>query len=343
MPRPSTNGCRLFEYYDFSPTLGPSVRANVSILVADADQDRFEFPGGFSAPNVCGFYESFLTSRSLPAYDYHYASYIHGDLNAANILVDARHNVWVIDYFHAGRGHVLKDLAKFENDLLFLLTPIDDELQLLEAVAVIRALREVADLKAPLPDRPRELRSPRLVRAWEVLETLRRIGGQVCHEDRHPLQLQVALLRYAVHTLSFPEPSVLQKRAALASACSLAQQIATTIDAEQALRVDWIDSDLIGPGRLGITLCPGRRDRGRDLGTDLRRLRSEGVTRLLCLLTDPELDWAGVSDLGTQSGGHRVGVPTASRCRPVHARRRVTPWTSCGGAATPRRRAIRWS
>ena len=121
------------------------------------------------------------------------------------------------------------------------------------------------------------------------------------HEDRHPLQLQVALLRYAVHTLSFPEPSMLQKRAALASVCSLAQQIATTIDADQALRVDWVDSALIGPGRLGITLCPGRRDRGRDLGMDLRRLRTEGVTRLLCLLTDSELDWAGVSDLGDQA------------------------------------------
>jgi len=40
-------------------------------------------------------------------------------------------------------------------------------------------------------------------------------------------------------------------------------------EAELVLRVDWIESDLIGAGRLGITLCPGRRDRGRDLGTDL--------------------------------------------------------------------------
>jgi protein-tyrosine phosphatase len=143
---------------------------------------------------------------------------------------------------------------------------------------------------------------------------LRGIGGQLCHEDRHPLQLQVALLRYAVHTLSFPEPSPLQKQSALAAACSLAEQITHTVQAELTLRVDWVESDLTGAGRLGITPCPGRQDQGRDLGADLAQLRSQGATRLLCLLTDSELHWAGVPDLGprAQAAGltyHRVPVP----------------------------------
>jgi protein-tyrosine phosphatase len=220
----------------------------------------------------------------------------------------------VIDFFQAGPGHVLKDLAKFENDLLYLLTPIGDASQLLEALAITRALRAVADLQADLPDLPGDVRSPQFVRAWEVLRVLRRIGGQLCHEDRHPLQLQVALLRYAVHTLSFPEASPLQKQSALAAACSLADQITHTVQAELAQRVDWIEPALIGPGRLGITPCPGRQDQGRDLGTDLAQLRSQGATRLLCLLTDSELRWAGVPDLGprAQAAGltyHRVPVP----------------------------------
>ena len=196
---------------------------------------------------------------------------------------------------------MLKDLAKFENDLLYLLTPIKDASQLLEALAITRALRSVADLQAELPDRPDEVRCAPFVRAWEVLQVLRRIGGQLCRDDRHPLQLQVALLRYAVHTLSFPEASPLQKQSALAAACSLADQITATVEAELALRVDWIESDVIEAGRLGITLCPGQRDRGRDLGTDLSKLRSEGATRLLCLLTDSELIWAGVPGLGPRA------------------------------------------
>ena len=291
----------LLEHYGFSRALAPAVRASVAALTADFGRKVLEFPGELVLPNVCEFYQEFLAHHPLPAYDYHHVSDVHGDLTAANILVDAHHNVWVIDFFHAGPVHVLKDLAKFENDLLYLLTPIEDTPQLLEALAITRALRLVPDLRAPLPGLPSEVRSPHLVRAWEVLQVLGRIGGQLCHEDRHPLQLQVALLRYAVHTLSFPEASPLQKQSALAAACSLADQITRTAEAESALRVDWVESELIGPGRLGITLCPGRRDRGRDLAADLARLRSEGVTRLLCLLTDSELNWAGVPDLGPRA------------------------------------------
>jgi protein-tyrosine phosphatase/nicotinamidase-related amidase/aminoglycoside phosphotransferase (APT) family kinase protein len=289
------------EHYQFSPELGPAVRNSVATVTAGADQGMLDFPGGMSLPNVCAFYEDFLAHHRLPAYDYHYVAYVHGDLNAANILVDAHHNVWVIDFFHAGPGHVLKDLAKFENDLLYLLTPIEDAAQLLEALAITRALGSVTDLRADLPGRPHEVRSPQFVRAWEVLQVLRRIGGQLCREDRHPLQLQVALLRYAVHTLSFPEASLLQKQSALAAACSLADQVTRTVEADLTLRVDWIESDLLGAGRLGVTLCPGRRDRSRDLGTDLAQLRSQGTTVLLCLLTDSELDWAGVPDLGRRA------------------------------------------
>jgi nicotinamidase-related amidase/aminoglycoside phosphotransferase (APT) family kinase protein len=224
----------LFEHYQFSPGLAPAVRASVAALTTSSGQKVLDFPGGMSLPNVCAFYEDFLARHRLPVGEYHYVAWVHGDLNAANILVDAHHNVWVIDFFHAGPGHVLKDLAKFENDLLYLLTPIGDASQLLEALAITRALRSVTDLQAHLPDRPDEVRSPQFVRAWEVLRVLRRIGGRLCHEDHHPLQLQVALLRFAVHTLSFPEPSPLQKQSALAAACSLAEQITRTVEAELA-------------------------------------------------------------------------------------------------------------
>jgi protein-tyrosine phosphatase/nicotinamidase-related amidase len=291
----------LFDHYQFSPELGPAVRKSVAALTGSAGEKTLKFPGGMSLPNVCEFYEDFLVHHRLAANEYHYMAYVHGDLNAANILVDAHQNVWVIDFSRAGPGHVLKDLAKFENDLLYLLTPIGDASELREALAITRALRSVTDLQADLPDRPDEAASPQFVRAWEVLRVLRRIGGRLCREDRHPLQLQVALLRYAVHALSFPEASALQKQSALAAACSLAEQITLTVGAGLALRVDWIEPDLLGSGRLGITLCPGRRDRGRDLGTDLAQLRAEGTSRLLCLLTDSELDWAGVPDLGPRA------------------------------------------
>ncbi|MGP8161641.1 MAG: phosphotransferase [Candidatus Dormibacteria bacterium] len=292
----------ILQHYGFTPALAPSVRQRVATVAGSAASEAFlAFPGGLSLPNVCSFYEDFLTRPALPSQDYHYVSYVHGDLNAANVLVDAHRNVWVIDFFQAGRGHVLKDLAKFENDLLYVLTPVADLVQFEEALAISRALISVDDLQAPLPERLSPLKSVRLIRAWEVLRVLRRIAGDLCHEDRNPLQFEVALLRYAIHTLGFPECSPLQKRWALAAACLLAEQIQTSVEAEMTLRVDWIEPDLISSGRVGITVCPGRRDRGRDLEVDLAQLRSLGATRLLCLVTEPELRWAGVADLGNRA------------------------------------------
>jgi protein-tyrosine phosphatase len=291
----------ILDAYDFSPNYEPEVRSRVAVLVPDIDDDVLVLPGGHRVPNVCRFYDRFLTSERGPGgSDHHYVSLVHGDLNAANILMDDRGNVWVIDFFHSGPGHVLKDLAKLENDLLYILTPILDE-ELDQAISLTRALLEVEDLQAPLPEPGADLRAPRLVRAWRILCLLRRIGGRLCREDRDPLQLQVALLRYAVQTLGFDESSVVQKRWALAAAGLLSARVTETFEANDALRIDWLGAGFDAVGSVGITICPGRRDRHRDLSADLAVLADRGVTRLLCLLPDSELAWAGVSDIRIQA------------------------------------------
>ncbi|MCW8133762.1 MAG: isochorismatase family protein, partial [Planctomycetota bacterium] len=297
----------LLEHYAFDAKWAPGVRKNVEAIVGAeaALGERLAFPGGFEARNVCLFYERFLAAHRPLANEHHYVSYVHGDLNGANILLDGRGNTWVIDFFHTGPGHVLRDLAKLENDILYIFTPLRDEAELAEALRITARLRQVEDLWEPLPDSCEGLASPALLRAWAMLRELRALGADFCHEDRNPLQLKVALLRYAVHTLSFDESSPLQKRWALASACALAEDIEQTIREDTRLRVDWIArGDLPASGRLGVTLCPGRMDRGRDLREDLGTLAKEGVRHLLCLATPEELDWAGVPDLPAQAAAH---------------------------------------
>ena len=67
------------------------------------------------------------------------------------------------------------------------------------------------------------------------------------------------------------------------------------------IHVDWIDQDLLGnalPGRLGVTILPGKRGASvrypgrvyrRDTRTDLERLRSIGIRLLVLLVEDREL------------------------------------------------------
>jgi protein-tyrosine phosphatase/nicotinamidase-related amidase len=314
----------LLDYYTFDSKYADGVREWVREIVGDAaDAPRIEV-AGHEVQNPAAFYATHLEAMPRSLGEYHFVSYVHGDLNGANILLDGRENVWLIDFFHAHRGHILKDLAKLENDLLYIFTPVDDEEALAEALLITEALRRVKDLRAPLPESVPGLTSPCLVRAWKTIRLLRSFGAKLCREDRDPMQMSVALLRYAVHTLSFDESDALQKKWALAAAGAHADDVVRTARENRDLRVDWVDGGP-GPGRIGLTICPGRRDRGRDLGADLASMVADGASDLICLLTREEMEWAGVTDLADRAAGHGLsfrhvpildqGVPTMETMR----------------------------
>jgi protein-tyrosine phosphatase len=67
------------------------------------------------------------------------------------------------------------------------------------------------------------------------------------------------------------------------------------------LRVDFVPADKLRlPGRLGMTLAPGKKDEkwSRDLSEDLPTLRADFHTDVLvCLLEEFELEMLGIPDL----------------------------------------------
>ncbi|MES2639427.1 MAG: isochorismatase family protein [Myxococcota bacterium] len=282
----------MLDHFEFE-RWAPQVRAKVeAILGHAATEENFTFPGGYTVRNLCLGYEQDLPGLPVFPGETHLVSQLHGDLNFANILVDSRDNVWLIDFANSGTGPVLMDLAKLENDLLYVLTPLETEADLVEALKITTALRAVTDMREPLPEAP-PTDHPALVRAWRALRVLRHIGARLCREERNPTTMDLLLLRYAAQTLSFVESSPLQRWWALASACGHAEDAVTTLRAERMLRVDHV----VGAGRLGLTLCPGRRDKGRDLGADLDSLVAVGTRRLVCLVPQDELDEFGVGGL----------------------------------------------
>ena len=219
----------LIEHYGFHAKYAPRVRENINkVLQYNTTGDIVKHMQEFKAESVCAFYEKFLNERKLSYDEFHYVSYVHGDLNGANILIDGKENVWIIDFFHAARSHVLKDLAKLENDLLYIFTPIEKE-EFEEALLITRALSEEKSLREPLPENLHGLKSQKLLRAWKTLRLLRSFAAKLCREDTNPLQMSIALLRYAVHTLSFFESNDCQKLWALASASSHAETAMTNL------------------------------------------------------------------------------------------------------------------
>ncbi|WP_370307298.1 isochorismatase family protein [Sinimarinibacterium flocculans] len=289
--------CDLLAYYDFSSRWAPSVRAKVVALLGEPGaQDVIEFPGGRRVANIVGFYERLDTLPRTPRFHYH--AHLHGDLNGANLIVDGQGNVWLIDFFHAHRGHVLKDLTKLENDLLYIFTSIENEQQLEQALVLSDLLLSVEDLGAPLPPLDEAVVvAPALRRAYRTVAHLRSYYPDLVKKDREPNQLLVGQIRYAVHTLSFDEASSLQKRWALYTASSAAARLRRRLTATTTLRIDWLPDELTTPGAIGLTWLPGRRDAGRAIDDDVARIVAAGVSAVVCLLDREEFQRYGVDTL----------------------------------------------
>jgi protein tyrosine phosphatase (PTP) superfamily phosphohydrolase (DUF442 family) len=285
--------CDLLEHYGFAPEWAPGIRRRVDSLDLRGDRERVEVIEGVSVAHPALFYEQVL-GRGARAGAGCWQAWVHGDLNGANILLDDHDNVWLIDFFHTRRAHVLMDLIKLENDLLYLFTPVEDEATLRRALDITDALLEPTDLRTPLPGAAPH---PHFARSWSMLKVLRSFYGDLIQSDRSCLQLWVAQLRYAAHTLGFDEANALQRRWALYTASRAADRIAEWISLEHRLRVDWLPGEDTAPGRVGLTLLPGRRDRGRVLGEDLTSLREDGVERVLVLVPQDELASYGVPEL----------------------------------------------
>lgn len=289
----------LLEHYFFSPERAPGVQRAVERIVGhEVPGDVLEILPGVEIGNPASFYRQTLTRLPARAQDRFHQAYVHGDLNGQNIVLDAHANVWLIDFFHTRRAHVLMDLVKLENDLFYIFTPVRDEAELREGFRLTDALMQVQDLWAPLPDAcPSEL--PQMRRAWATLRKLRSYYPKLVQSDRAPLQLYVAMLRYAGHTLSFDEPTPLQLKWALYTASRCADVVSATLTASTRLRVDFLSGHGSGhgSGRVGLTVLPGRQDWRRHLDEDLDSLRDAGVDAIVCLVPHEELERYGVPGL----------------------------------------------
>jgi protein-tyrosine phosphatase/nicotinamidase-related amidase len=289
----------LFDYYVFKPEIAKYVRPSVEkVYGKPANSAMLRFDNGREFPNLCVFYEQELANLPSIAGNLHYMAYVHGDLNGANIIVDSHENVWLIDFFHTHRGHVLKDLVKFENDLLYIMTPVANADDFDEALRLTDFLMQVEDLGKPLPDvEMTGLTNPNLVRAYETVSLLRSFYPPLIHEARDPLQLHIAQLRYAAHTVSFDEPNLWQRQWALYTASLCAQQIVERLQRSGPLRVDWLAAQYTQAGKLGLTILPGRRDYQRELDADLASLKQQNVSHVVCLIAPNEFGRYGVDNL----------------------------------------------
>ncbi|KAL9650837.1 hypothetical protein ABK040_001887 [Willaertia magna] len=264
--------------------------------VKPGEEKYLIFPGGYRVKNIVHFLDISLPKikTGYLAKSFHYVSYVHGDLNGRNIILDSNQNVWLIDFEYTERTHILKDVSRLENDVLYEYTVLDNEKELEEALLITRELMSVKDLAEPLRETIPGLKTDKLKRAWETVIELRNIVKKLVRGDRNPVQLDIVLLRYALHSTTLQSLNIYQRTWALASACGYAQRIERKAFRNDKYHIDWINLKTIDnkeeKGKLGISMLPGRLTHGGAMINDLKVLQKNKVTKLVVLATEEELE-----------------------------------------------------
>lgn len=289
----------LLDYYLIEPGYAARMKQKVEMVLGSrADDPVLRLPRGQQFPNVYTFYSEELEKLKPRAQGSRYFSYVHGDLNGANIIIDEHENVWLIDFFLAHYGHALRDIIKLESDLMFIWTPVKDEKDLAEATKLTDELMKVQDLSKPLaPLETTEISRPQFRRAYETIRFLRSLYPSIIRQDRNLQQLLIGQLWYSGRMLTYQESDGWQKLWALYTAGQVSGLLARSLRANGPLRIGWLARELTEPGRIGLTLLPGRKDRGRVLQEDIVVMKKEGVTHVLTLLTSNEFQEFGVEGL----------------------------------------------
>ncbi|WP_156504429.1 phosphotransferase, partial [Oleiphilus sp. HI0066] len=203
----------LLEYYCFDSYWAESVKSKIEELIGDyPTEGPITLPGNKQAPNLYQFYKEELDKLPPLTGDYPFA-FVHGDLNGANVIIDERDNVWLIDFFHTHRGHVLKDFAKLENDLLYIYTPIESDADLQLAYEFSDFLLRFDDPFDYLPKLSEQFLGTQFERTYESVCHIRKLASQQIEKNDPSRKIQwlIPQLRYAVHTIGFDEPNELQR------------------------------------------------------------------------------------------------------------------------------------
>jgi len=132
---------------------------------------------------------------------------VHGDLNYKNVLYDKANNLWFIDWTHTGLLPLEIDFAKLENDVKFVLSSQfgrDDlpRLKIFEDFLVAHRVPPHADDAADMLKFVKwDLRFRTML---EAVIAIRRACFALKDSERW-LCYRVALLKFALHTLSFDQ------------------------------------------------------------------------------------------------------------------------------------------
>jgi len=139
----------------------------------------------------------------------------HGDLHGDNLFTDGEH-AWAIDFERAGPGHILRDFAELEVDIVTRLLPDEVDLSLLYELAFV--LAEPLEPTAPFRQTKKLLANPETRKALDVIAGLRKLAYEMTRYPSSQEYLWGLLLDALFVAMLVSEESPQRERALLLGA-----------------------------------------------------------------------------------------------------------------------------
>ncbi len=161
------------------------------------DEEYLALPYGMGRSyNPLYFMDHVLPGR-LSSHWNVYEGSVHGDLNMKNVLMDDEKNMWLIDFAMTGHSHILKDIAKLECVLKFEMIPVVSKDRLLSLASLEQGFLTSARF-GDIPKIPEEITDPDVLKAFSVIQQLRKYADTLTLLDEDIRQYYLALLYYTL-------------------------------------------------------------------------------------------------------------------------------------------------
>ncbi len=227
----------LYEDYAFSQKRLEEIAGCArNLLPAIGNAETFEYKGQLFT-NPIQFVSGEFERRRQRGFKT-FAAITHGDLNGRNFIVDDKKNIWLIDFSHVSRTHILKDFCKLEAEIKFCLTGLKNEADVDMALDFERELLfkktdnggyaacdKLDELYADRPS-PSDLR---FVCAWKCVQCIRNRAavfmGKLAEQGGSAREYYLGLLHYTLRVLCFEQLNEQSRTYALLSAALLCEAL----------------------------------------------------------------------------------------------------------------------
>ena len=152
-----------------------------------------------------------------------YTSICHGDLNMQNVLVDARDNIYVIDFSETRPRNIVSDFARLEPIVKFEQVPIESSDDLLRLLIFEQGLLSATTLDHVPNEYPGS--NAAVDKAHDVIALMRELADTATIFETDIVPYWLALLEWTLPVIVFRQCTAWQKRYAAYSAGLIVEAI----------------------------------------------------------------------------------------------------------------------